>query len=169
MKVITIGRSSSCDIILSHPMISGHHATLTEMNGQYIFEDTSSNGSTINGQVIRGQRINIAPGTPIMLANQVPFPWEQAMMKLSSVNVLNNGATQMAPQPFAQQNVQYQQPANDEPINVFLGIVCFLIPLVGFIMYFVWRNDSPKKANQAGIISLISFAINCFGTIVAIS
>ena len=35
-----------------------------------------------------------------------------------------------------------------------LGIVLFCLPLVGAIMYFVWKDDKPKKAQTACYLAL---------------
>ena len=35
-----------------------------------------------------------------------------------------------------------------------LGIVFFCLPLVGAIMYFVWKDDKPKKAQRACYLAL---------------
>ena len=35
-----------------------------------------------------------------------------------------------------------------------LGIVLFCLPLVGAIMYFVWKDDKPKKAKTACYLAL---------------
>ena len=41
--------------------------------------------------------------------------------------------------------------------NVGLNILAFFIPIVGFILYFCWKSESPKKANGVGKWALISF------------
>ncbi len=41
--------------------------------------------------------------------------------------------------------------------NVGLNILSFFIPIVGLILYFCWKNESPKKANGVGKWALISF------------
>ena len=48
------------------------------------------------------------------------------------------------------------------------GILAFLIPIAGWIMYFIWKDDSPKKASQANTIAWISFAINIIGVLAAL-
>jgi len=35
-----------------------------------------------------------------------------------------------------------------------IGIVLFCLPLVGAIMYFVWKDDKPKKAKTACYLAL---------------
>lgn len=48
-----IGRAADCDIVLAHPQVSSHHATLHEVNGKLFIEDMGS----ANGTFVRGQRI----------------------------------------------------------------------------------------------------------------
>ena len=43
--------------------------------------------------------------------------------------------------------------AKDDSVGA-LGIVLFCLPLVGAIMYFVWKDDKPKKAKTACYLAL---------------
>ena len=53
-KPIIIGRSDQCDVLLSHPQISGRHAKLTLLdNGRLLVEDLGS----LNGTYVNGRRI----------------------------------------------------------------------------------------------------------------
>jgi hypothetical protein len=40
-----------------------------------------------------------------------------------------------------------------------LGVLFFCLPLVGAIMYFVWRDDQPRKAKQACTLALWGVAV----------
>ena len=40
-----------------------------------------------------------------------------------------------------------------------LNVLGFLIPIVGLIMYCVMHSQTPRKANQIGVFSLIGFAL----------
>jgi hypothetical protein len=40
-----------------------------------------------------------------------------------------------------------------------LGVVFFCLPLVGAIMYFVWRDDQPAKARRACTLALWGMAV----------
>lgn len=59
---ISIGREN-CDIIVSHPMVSGHHADIEIINlyegVEYLFADLSTNGTIINGEKIHRKKIKI--------------------------------------------------------------------------------------------------------------
>ncbi len=43
--------------------------------------------------------------------------------------------------------------SEDGPIGT-LGLVCFLWPLIGLILYLVWKESKPKKASGAGKAAL---------------
>jgi len=49
--------------------------------------------------------------------------------------------------------------SNEEQGVGMLGVVLFCIPLVGAIMYFVWKDDKPKKAKTACYLALGGIAL----------
>ena len=40
-----------------------------------------------------------------------------------------------------------------------LGILFFCIPLAGAVMYFVWKDEKPKKAKQACTLAIWGVAV----------
>lgn len=40
------------------------------------------------------------------------------------------------------------------------AVLGFLIPIVGLILFLVWRNTKPKSAKMAGIGAIVGFCIN---------
>ena len=50
-----------------------------------------------------------------------------------------------------QKNVQ-----DDSGSKVGWGILSFLIPLVGLILFCMWKNDRPQTAKVCGICALVS-------------
>ena len=76
-RKITIGRSSQCDIVVAHDGISRVHAEISLVGNQYVYRDISKNGSSIGGRMINNERISVAAGTEILLANRIPLPWAQ--------------------------------------------------------------------------------------------
>ena len=58
--------------------------------------------------------------------------------------------------------------AGEDIPNGGLNVLGFLIPIVGLIMYCVMHNQTPRKANQIGLFSLVGFVIN-FILIIAMS
>lgn len=156
MKTITIGRVE-CDIIISDSSISRKHATISLVNGQYVYNDISKNGTTINGRVYQNEKVVITPGTPIYLANKVPLPWAQILMLLPNSPVKVQGHHN----PYEYETVVGQVPVKqEEPIGAGWGILSFLFPIIGFILYFVWKDTANYKAKQAANIAWISIAIS---------
>lgn len=156
MKTITIGRVD-CDIIISDSSISRKHATISLVNGQYVYNDISKNGTTINGSVYQNEKVVITPGTPIYLANKVPLPWAQILMLLPNSPV----KVQDHHNPYEYEAIVGQAPVKqEESISASWGILSFLFPIIGFILYFVWNDTSNYKAKQAANIAWISIAIS---------
>lgn len=168
-SVITIGRSSSCDIIIPHHKVSREHARISVVGGQYVYEDVGKNGSVIGGQIIHGKRMTVAAGTEILLAGKVPLPWAQvySLLPLHGYRPFEEEtglASHVVERPVVQQNVVY---VKEDSIGAGLGILSFLIPIVGWIMYFVWKDEYPHKASQACTLAWIGFAVNIVLTILA--
>jgi len=40
-----------------------------------------------------------------------------------------------------------------------LGVLCFLIPVVGLILYLVWKDEKPVKSKGAGIATICGFIL----------
>lgn len=151
MKTITIGKIN-CDIVIQDAYISRKHAEISLVDGQYVYRDLSKNGTTINGRVYHNEKIVIAPGTPVYLANKVPLPWPQVLMLLPNTPVRVPGGS-------GKEKV-IQTASTEESIGAGLGILSFLFPIVGFILYFVWKDSESHKAKQAANIAWISIAIS---------
>lgn len=151
MKTITIGKLN-CDIVIQDAYISRKHAEISLVDGQYVYRDLSKNGTTINGKVYHNEKIVIAPGTPVYLANKVPLPWPQVLMLLPNtpVRVSDGSGTETV----------IQTVTAEESIGVGWGILSFLFPIIGFILYFVWKDTENHKAKQAANIAWISIAIS---------
>lgn len=162
MKTITIGRSSSCDIVIADEGISRIHAEISLVGNQYCFKDVSKNGSSINGQMINNQKVVVAPGTTILLGNRIPLPWAQiyAQLPLSGVRPYEQ-ETRITPGGAAG-NAQpsYGSSFKEDSLAVGWGILAFLIPLAGWIMYFCWKDETPHRASKAAQVAWIGFAVN---------
>ena len=53
----------------------------------------------------------------------------------------------------------------DEP-NTGLNILAFFFPLIGLMMWLVWKTDYPIKAQSIGKTALISFVISVVFSII---
>jgi ABC transport system ATP-binding/permease protein len=66
---MTLGRDPDCDKPLDHPMISWHHARLSQSNGFYMVEDLgSTNGTFVNGQRI-SSAVRVSAGDAVTLGS----------------------------------------------------------------------------------------------------
>lgn len=142
--VLTIGRSSGCDIILTDMSISREHARVSIAGGKYVFENLGRNGSYIQGRMLGNEKVVVAPGTEILLSNRVPLPWEQiyTLMPLTGVVVERTAAAEntieMTRQPGNIPAGNYNPPAPvEEKKTNGLGIAGFIISLVALIFFWV--------------------------------
>ena len=69
-------------------------------------------------------------------------------------------------QQYQQPNYQNQQPYGapvnpvvDDSGSIGWGVLGFFIPLVGLILFLVWKNTKPKCAKVSGIGALIGFCL----------
>lgn len=77
MRTIIIGRSRKFDIIIPDESVSRLHAEVLRNGNEFIYRDMSKNGSNVGGQMIHNERIAIASGTNVLMANRMPLPWGQ--------------------------------------------------------------------------------------------
>ena len=57
---------------------------------------------------------------------------------------------------------QEKMPDPADSGSIGCGILGFLIPLVGLILYLAWKGPKPASARMAGIGALIGFLMNLF-------
>lgn len=164
-SVITIGRSSHCDIIIPNDSISREHARISVVGGHYVYEDVGKNGSVIGGRVLHGERMTIAPGTDVILAGKVPLPWAQvySMLPLRGARPYEQ-ETKYQPMAVGVSQQGYV-PVKEPGIEIWWGILAFFVPIAGWIMYFIWRDDYPRKASQANTCAWAGFGLNVLFTI----
>lgn len=166
MKTLSIGRSSQCDIIIPHNNVSRIHARISVVGGKYVFEDVSKHGSYIGGRLVKSDKVTIAPGTEVILAGQVPLPWGQIYSQLP-LQGANSFDAETSYEGCGYPNVSQGQAYNDESIGIGWGLLAFFFPISGWIMYFVWKDDSPRRASQANVIAWVSFVLNLLTFIAA--
>ncbi|WP_183098867.1 FHA domain-containing protein [Nocardioides pelophilus] len=87
---VVIGREADCDVVVSEPSASRHHAVLQREGGTWVAVDTSSNGTFVRGQRITRQALPMTPlslhlGGPAgeavvvsLVAAQAPPPYQPA-------------------------------------------------------------------------------------------
>lgn len=78
------------------------------------------------------------------------------------VNSYNNGGSYQSGY-TQQKNYQEAQPVYpqyDDKASIGLCILSFLIPLIGWILYFVLRGNTPVKAKACSTWAWIGFGVN---------
>lgn len=61
---------------------------------------------------------------------------------------------------------QNQPEKEDKSDSAGWGVLGFFLPIVGFILWLVWKNDYPKRARAAGIGCLVSIVLNVVGFVI---
>lgn len=61
-------------------------------------------------------------------------------------------------QPEIQFNAPAAQPLNDSG-SIGWGVLGFFFPIVGLILFLVWKNTKPQSAKVAGIGAIIGFVL----------
>ncbi|MDR1500462.1 MAG: FHA domain-containing protein [Tannerellaceae bacterium] len=87
MRTITVGRDNSCDIVINNSRISRIHGQISLNGSSYVYRDSSSNGTRINGVILnRGGERAVAPGDSVLLSDAEALPWHkvQALLPLDA-------------------------------------------------------------------------------------
>jgi uncharacterized membrane protein YhaH (DUF805 family) len=75
---ISIGRDYACDICVDNSFedVSRNHATLAIEEGVLMFEDNSTNGSSVNGRRVHRSRQVVQRGDRIVLGRNYTLSWD---------------------------------------------------------------------------------------------
>lgn len=165
---VTVGRLADNDIqIADNQDVSRHHLIIrgidqpvTGGRTKYLIEitDDSTNGTGINGKLLKHQSTIIEyNGTvnlpEVLLAGrpELVLNWNQVISLLKSKGW----------KPFVSRGGGGGDdlPSVSEKLDLFLCIVSFLIPLVGLILWGVYRKEHPQKAEWAAKLALGGFVI----------
>lgn len=148
---ISVGRDYDNDIQITDNdhKVSRHHLVISgHSNGSIEIKDTSTNGTNINGRLIKNESIKInsvKTNPPVVLLaalHECQLNWDDVMQKLRERG--------WNPPPPPSPNVRF---------NIFVGILCFLLPLVGWLLGGVWKTEHPQKASTVFTIAWVSFII----------
>lgn len=71
-------------------------------------------------------------------------------------------------QQHSNQQQYSQQPANNDSSSIGYGLLGYFFPIVGLILYLVWKDEYPLRAKSAGKGALISVIVNAILTIIII-
>ncbi len=177
---ITVGRED-CDIIISDPLlrVSRSHLDITYKQftgGRYfIITDHSSNGTVVNGQRLnRNESVNVLADEPdpqVYLAGDMncALDWNKVKhlisMKLqlrdsesNSEGMSDDFASSMDAGLYPEEYEEKKQPST--VVKILLEVLSFLIPIAGWILFFVYRKKNKQFAIMCGSLGLASFVIN---------
>ena len=54
------------------------------------------------------------------------------------------------------------KPVQSDSSSAGYGVLGFFFPIVGLILWLIWKDDYPNRAKSAGMGALISVAVNVF-------
>ena len=162
---VSIGRLESNNIVIrnddvsrKHLLIRGVGRPMTGGATQYFLEIQdlgSKNGTGVNGRLLRNDIYSINyEGTvnlpEILLAGkpELAVNWPDVMSKLRAKG-WNPQVYHTEPPP---------NPTSKDSLHWFLCIVSF-IPLVGWILWGVYKDEHPQKASRAAQLGWIGFVI----------
>ena len=160
---VTIGSSPDNDIVVHNEYVSRHHLVVNGVSEpgadgcmSHFLEivDNSTNGTGVDGRPLRHASMRVEYNGTVALPQvllaaraECPVDWNQVvrMLKQRGWN-----PQQLPPLPETA----------TEGLSPLLAIVSFLIPVAGWIMWGVWRSESPAKANLAGLLGFAGFVAN---------
>ena len=101
----------------------------------------------------------VASGSTVQQAGQ---PYAGQQMPPQQPGYQQQGYQQGYQQPYNQAQPAYAQqaPQVNDSGSIGWAILSFFIPIVGLILFLVWRTTKPKTAKVAGIGALIGFCLN---------
>lgn len=177
---ISVGRSN-CDITLYGEYVSSHHLDIiwepqNEKASSYkvTIKDHSTNGTGVNGRKIKNESYSFMINQSVKSLMNDPSSLPQVMIAglashvLEWKTVLNilfekmdlptsiiddyNGDTDVPG--------GIVEPSKLEDITVGYGILCFVIPIAGWILGTVWKSENPIKAKSANKLAWYGFLFN---------
>lgn len=165
---ISVGRSN-CDISLSGEYISSHHLDIfwepqneNATSYKVTIKDHSTNGTGVNGRKIKNESYSFVINQSIksMMNDSSSLP--QVMiaglpsLSLDWKMVLNVLFEKMD---FPTSIIE-ECDSKTDVITVGYGILCFVVPLVGWILGAVWKSENPVKAKSANKLAWYGFLFN---------
>lgn len=173
---VSVGRRN-CDIIMSSEYISSHHLDITwtiepQTGGEsstteyLVITDMSTNGVGVDGEYLhhgskrilyRSELSGTAHLPLVLLAGRPEYPldWDQVLAVLRQRGMCEMGITS-----------SYDTTNNDnhceDKLESGLNVLCFLFPIVGWVLGYIWKTDYPGKASSAKKMAWLGAIISLF-------
>ena len=155
---VSIGRSG-CDININDPAnrVSRHHADVTwnpAITGpNYRYIDCSTNGSKVNGSDVHNSSYSFYgyDKVDIMLAGSVRLDWQEVVAALNRKK--NQGV--MKDPGSGKKDWESGTYTIADQLPMLMSILSFLVPFVGWIIYFNDKYRYPVRAKNANLLACI--------------
>lgn len=177
---ISVGRSN-CDITLYGEYVSSHHLDIiwepqNEKASSYkvTIKDHSTNGTGVNGRKIKNESYSFMINQSVKSLMNDPSSLPQVMIAGLASHVLDwktvlnilfekmDLPTSIIDEYTGDTDVHggLVVPPKSEDITIGYGILCFVIPIAGWILGAVWKSENPIKAKSANKLAWYGFLFN---------
>ena len=161
--VVTVGRSG-CDINFSGEYISKNHIDILFIintgTNHVIITDHSTNGTGVNGRMIRGTSYEFSYATGSAMKNDnSSFP--TVMLSGLPDYTLNWQEIENALFDKMGRPTSVLPPnKTDDDFSVGYGILSFVVPIAGWVLGSVWKSTDPIKAKRANKLAWLGLLFN---------
>lgn len=166
---VSVGRSN-CNIVMSGEYVSSHHLDIicepqgdSDSSYKITIKDHSTNGTGVDGRKIRNESYSFTVNRSIKSLMKNPSDLPQVLVAglashtLNWYEVLNvffekldlNTSVLDEPEPGYSSDEPATGSVDTSDITVGYGILCFLIPLLGWILAAVWKRQHPVRSSSA--------------------
>ncbi len=166
---VTVGRTADNDIQITDSCVSSHHLCIRGIESQntggsthYLIEveDFSKNGTGFDGRKLHHQTETIEYDKTVALPQVMLAGREECLLDWNVViaHLKDQGWGKKTPPPPP------PPLPPKEKLNVGWILLCIFSPLIGFVLWGVWKNEHPTKASQAASWAWAGFIINAILT-----
>lgn len=173
---VSVGRTN-CDVTLAGEYVSGHHLDIiwepqNEASYRVTVKDHSTNGTGVNCRKIKNDSYSFVVNQSVqslmrdssslpqvMIAGLASYTlnWGDVLNVLFekmdlSTSVLRDGSVVYLDPP--------EPPVNVSGISIGYAILCFLVPIVGWVLSHVWTSEYPMRAKSANRLAWFGFMFN---------
>lgn len=172
---VAIGHEADNDIIIDSKYVSRHHAVVEYYEDfpshSFVFTDKSTNGTGIDGRFVRNESVtipysgNIDTLPQVLLAGrpECMLDWSK-VLQIMAVN--GNVVSPSVIEPIVE-NPTVQKLESDEKLGIGYIILSILCPVVGWVLWGVWKNSKPSKARMALRMGWVGFFVNMIISIIS--
>ena len=163
---VSVGRAN-CDVTMVGEYVSGHHLDIIcETSGDEIIKikvlDHSTNGTGMNGRKLHHDSYTFMVNQSIngLLNNSSQLP-DVLIAGLPNYNLDWTAVLRVVQERVGSYPPPPPPPqVTTEKLSWIIGILCFLSPIVGWVLGAVWKKEHPQKAQKANKLALYGFIFN---------